>query len=756
MKIDTLRQSVIGAQPNASEGKTFVAPDIADSERSLKDMLKIVRRQLSFILIVLFILSLPIAIYALRLEPQYKSVASVVVEPQSQALLLADGSQAARPPDPAYLETLASVIRSRKFVAQAMTELDLFDDPEFAPSTPTVFERAQSFVEGFLSTYVFPEEEGESLNVPPYALFDEDATLASMAIFDDLLEVKPQSQSYVIKISFTSEDPVKAATIANFMARRFIEVQLEEKSSAVRRAIGGISERLSAAQEAMEQAEEKVADMRLKSNFMPGQTAPVISVQSEELARTLMKAKAEYALVSAKLQTIEAQQAEEASLENLAEITASQVVGQLRLQVLEYQTRLGEALEAYGEEHPRAIAIRSELEAVQANMDEEIGRIVGGIRSDAAIISAQINELEAQLAEARERNLLDSATATQLENAQSNAAVKRSLYEALLRRQEETSVQQSWLMPDVRLISEAGPPLEPNSLSPTTLMASGVTVSLILALLLGFMREQMDGSFRSNRQVESDLGLPCLGLVPKLKRWQQRKNALVSIPPGSSYAQSVSAVWVQLRIAKRSAKVLLVTSALPREGASSLAESLATCAHQLDGLNTALVDFNLWSSRRDGFSEREDGMGVAQYLAQSDVGDVSIEDVVQTDSRTGIDVYPAGRHHRSAIEMAGEKALGKFLSDLRNRYDVVILDGPPILGSGDVSRLANLADATLLAIRWGSTSTDAAGSALHTLLQASAQVVGAVLTQVDARRQRLYGRGDNVQYTRLLRNHYSA
>ena len=753
MKIETLRQSINDRPAHIGGERPWVPNDAPDRDRSLKDMLRVLRRQASFAAIVFVLLTLPFVIYSLRLEPQFKSSAAVVVELRPQVTLLANGSQAAREADPAYMETLASVIRSRKFVQQAMTEMELFDDPEFAPSNPSVPERLKNFVSSLMPLRGAGDADAAvDGSVAPAS--NDEAMLVSMANFDDRLEVVPQNQSHVIKISFSSEDRIKSAMIANHLAAKFVSESMAEKSGAVTHAIVGISERLDAALISLAAAERQVAEMRLESNFLPGQESPMLSIQSEELTRSLMRAKAEYAFLSAKLQSIEAQSDTDTDLASLAEISSSAVIGQLRLQLLDYQTRLAEAVAVYGDEHPRVVAIRAEMDAVQARIDEEVGRIVVGIRSNASIIAAQISDLEAQLAGAQERNVVDGIKATALESAESDVALKRSLYESLLRQHEEISIQQSWLLPDVLLISEASPPLEPSSVSATTLISGAAAVALILALVLAFLREQMDGSLRTKRQAESELRLPCFGLVPRDDAVQRGGSTWEAMPAGSALFRSVSGIWVRLRSAKRSSKVILVASAVPGEGTTLLSEGLAACASRLDGLSTALVDFRGGSPRhgfRSGQEENE-----ADCPAEAATVPYSLEDIVQTDAAKGIDVFSVGGHDGSPVEFASEMELTALIARLRNRYDVVFIDSPPVLGFGEAGRIAHLADATLLAVRWGSTDTDAVRSAMHTLMQSSAQVLGTVLTHVDLRRQHLYGQGENIKHKHAYLTRYST
>ncbi|MDA5094654.1 polysaccharide biosynthesis tyrosine autokinase [Aliiroseovarius sp. KMU-50] len=747
MKTEFLRQRLIRSTPvDLGDMPPPINSNDGEAEISLRELLRIFQRQLRFILIVVAILTAPVALIAYWLEQKYTAVASVLVEPLPLINPLADVSTAAQRPDPAYLETMASVIRSSAFTSQIMETLGLFSDPEFVPNAIPISGNV-----GLPS----PSGSGSSED-PQNATILAIDRLEPMAVFDERLQVSPQSQSYVIRINFTSQDPNKAALIANSVAQQFIDMQLAEKSAAVQRAIAGISGQLGVAELALRRAEQAVEEIRRGHNILSASVGPVSHMQTAEIARTLVQTRANYALVKAKLEVIAAIQANKTGVEDLAEVTSSPVVGQLRLHIVDIEARLQEASATYGEQHALTNTIRKELETTDRKLFEEVGRIYGGVEHEATIIANQIIDLERQLAEAEELSALESVTATRLENAESDVIAKRTIYEALLQRQEEAKVQERWLTPDVRLMSAAAAPLEMSTPSPAKIVLAGFGVALVLALLLAFLREQMDGSLRSNRQVEKELGVACLGLIPEIGDQPAGQTPLVLRAPRSSFAQSVGAVWAQMQIALPTAKVVLVTSALPNEGSSSLAENLACCAYQSDGMLTALVDFDLWCSREEGLVDRNDTPGISDMLRHDTSHSFTLKDIARSDPETGVDVFPVGKRLTGGVELSGSGAVSGLIDDLRKQYDMVIIDAPPLLGVSDARRLAYYADAALLAIRWGTTRRDVASSALQTLMQSKAQVVGAVLTKVDAKRQSLYGRGDGVQYGDQFKRYHSA
>ncbi|MGE5765673.1 MAG: AAA family ATPase, partial [Bacteroidota bacterium] len=355
---------------------------------------------------------------------------------------------------------------------------------------------------------------------------------------------------------------------------------------------------------------------------------------------------------------------------------------------------------------------------------------------------------------AKAQNAEDSEAAVHLLELEREATAKRSLYEHLLRRYEEIAGQQGILEPGVRILSAAEVPVGPHTPSPIVATAVGFTVSIVVACLLALVLEQSDKTLRSARQVERRLGVSCLGLIPGIRRRRRRAvhDCLVE-SPASAYAQSLRTLAVLITAHQRGPAVVLVSSALPREGKSTLAAALAISVFQTTGKRVALVDFDLWRPSLAGEFGLKPAAGVSDFLVDGDWRAFKDQDCT-LQSSGGIDILPAGLCPTEGLQHLTDRTARLLFEDLRGRYDLVVLDSPPLLGVNDGRILAMFADSVLIAVRWGSTSRMAALGALKSLHAVSAKVLGVVLTRVDSRKQALYGEGDSLQYQREFQRYY--
>jgi polysaccharide biosynthesis transport protein len=409
----------------------------------------------------------------------------------------------------------------------------------------------------------------------------------------------------------------------------------------------------------------------------------------------------------------------------------------------------------YGGHHPLILDLKAEQQKLADRIDHEISNVIANLENDVALARSRERAHAEHLQEARGESATTGQAEVQVRELEREVAATRSLYETLLIRLKETEQEEEIVEADARLISPAQLPDVPSSPSPKLFAMVGFTASLVVGSILALLLEQLDNTLRSGRQVEELLGLPSLGLVPKVA------DADAGVPlhshmieqPQSAYAEAVHALHTQVclpEVGRPPPSAILVTSALPGEGKTSLAASLAVFAVQL-GHKTLLVDLDL---RRPAVA-REFGAGPKADVLAVLAGTVCLEDAVVADPASGVDLLTAAADHGNPITLLTSKRLTAVLREARERYDYVIIDTPPILGLPDVKALSPAADAILFVVQWDRTMRDAAAAAVKQLTDAAAKVCGVVLNQVDMKKHASYTYGDGAQYYHQYSKCYS-
>jgi succinoglycan biosynthesis transport protein ExoP len=324
------------------------------------------------------------------------------------------------------------------------------------------------------------------------------------------------------------------------------------------------------------------------------------------------------------------------------------------------------------------------------------------------------------------------------------SAATLQVYGHFLERYKQLTEQESLVQSDVQIVDAATPPDAPTSPSWLMFTLAGFVTSSIFGSMVAVATERGDRGIRSASDVHNVLGLIRIGLVPRLHRLGRVKpHQYLLNKPFSAYAEAMRSILAALRLSTVSsqAKILLVTSSVPGEGKTTLSISLAVSA-KLAGQRAILIDmdFRRPSVARDiGIATQ--GGGIIEYLT----GDQPLDEFIQQID-ANIDCVPTHACKIDPMVLVGSKKVSDLLAELRARYDIVIIDSPPILGITEARMLAPLADAIIFVVKWGSTKWEVARSALSLLPSDRLHITGVVLTQMDQKKHKRYGYGDSGDY----------
>jgi polysaccharide biosynthesis transport protein len=437
-------------------------------------------------------------------------------------------------------------------------------------------------------------------------------------------------------------------------------------------------------------------------------------------------------------------------------VVASLLISRLREQEMQLVQTEAELATTYGPKHPRVEELRRQRSDVAAGINAEVKRIARSLEHELTVIRTREQNLAREIEGVRSERTVEDQTEVRLRQLEREAAAKRTVYETFLARHQELRAREGFQVSNVRVLAPARVPLEPSSPSPVFFAAVGFTASTVLGCMLGLLREQLDKSLRSERQVERTLGLPCLGVVPQVRGLKRGRDVLAGYlcgKPRSAYAEGIRALYAALLVTDGGAdpplKVILLTSALPGEGKTATASSLAVSAART-GQKVLLVDFDL---RRPNvareFGHRPPG-GVVEVIT----GAQRLDEALISNEATGIHILPVRSSPADTTALLTSQRIRALLDELRQRYDFVVLDSPPLLAVTDARLLALHTDATVFVVRWERTKVDAAAAALKVLRDAGARIAGAVLTQVHLKKHSRFRYGDGVQYYASYSGYY--
>jgi polysaccharide biosynthesis transport protein len=737
-----------------------------DNELDLISLIRIVSRR-KWLIVGFLILGTGAAIFTSQaITPRYSATALVMLEARESRVTNIPAVVGELFDDPAnvatHVETQIKLIKSRSHVAEVVAALDLASDPEFhpLPSDRTDLARPQELWRRFLAWMPIPwpvaarvAEEPEDPHASPEpdlvarpTSTGERAAEENLAgvfeRFERRLNVAQEGQSFVIGVGFTSIDPVKAATVANKVVEVYIEQQHAMKAESTLKAADWLGERTARLHEQLKEGEEAVHRYRIENRLTEASKTDLLDLQLSDLNREKLAAESDLATRRGRLAFIADLRRRGEPLNTLPEVLSSSLILDLRRQETELLRQEAEARGELGEKHPRMQLIRAEQARLEEKIEQEVNRIVANLENEARIVAGRVERLRTEFEGLRETSAKRQEAEVRLNELERQAAAVRQLYESFLQRYKETQQQQDLVESDARVISLASPPLRPSTPGAKVFAAIGFGASGLLAVLFALLLERLDNGLRSEAEVRRALGLARIGLVPRLNRRLKpgtHPHQYLMKRPFSAYTEAIRSVCSALKFADRQspAKLVLVTSALPGEGKTTLALSLAVSSAQA-GERVLLIDLDLRRPRVLNRLDLDKKPGICDYIA----GESSLREVICSDPDADFDVLGTGRLTFNPTAVFQSPQFAELLRTLQASYDRVIIDSPPLLGVSDAQLLASMVDKVLLVVRWQKTGRELAQNAASLLRQAGATILGAVITQADIKKHMRYGYGD--------------
>lgn len=710
------------------------ATDEISAEVGLGEILSVINRRRS-ILIGIVASSLLLAVMALWfITPRYSAETMILIEAQQKTFASFESAVAGLSGDEESIQSEAYVLSSRALADRVIQKLGLDADPEF---------------NGALDP-----ETGQRLADAPSPSLEYSAVVDR---FMDRLTVLPKETSRVISVSFSSIDAEKAASVANTLADEYILSRLEAKYEGTQRATGWLSARVEELRQKVAQAESSVEAARREFGLLQGEGYTLTAQELAELNSQLILAKAERAEAEARLQMVEKLLKTSGGATTASEVLDSPLIQRLREQQAEVQRRVAELSSEYGDRHPRMIQLRAEAENLEARIDDEVRKIVAGLRNRANVARARESAIDQSLANLKERAAESNQNEVELRALEREADASRSLLATMLARQKETMSQEDldFQQPDARIISPADVPVEPSFPQKSVTIGLVLLASIIVGMLVILIMELLDGGFRSSEQVEQATGIPALGFVPRTALPEEFESlpSYIAGHPNTAFAESIRTLnWtLGLSYADGRPKRLLIASAVPEEGKTTVASCLAT-AQSLAGERVLLIEGD---TRRPSchlvLKTRRDP-GLTDVLT----GAASLEEALQTCEWSGMSLLPAGSPSPNVANLLASEKMSALLNTLDRQFDLIVIDSPPVLVSADARILATHAGATIVVVKWARTRRQTVRHAVQQLLGAGADVAGALLSAVDAKKHAQYGYGDSGVYAGNLEKYYAS
>jgi len=707
-----------------------------NSEIDLRSLLGIIRRQIWLILSILVGLMALATLITFSLEQRYTATALVFVDTAGKDLLEADVRAQNGSTDNARVESEVAIIQSDGVLLDVIRNQNLVADDEFGVKIGTIDRLLQML-------RLKPASEQD-----PAEAFGQ-----VLKKFKSSVDVNRRGLTYLIAVSVTSRDREKAATLANALTERYIRRQVASKTSSTINSRETLRQQVEVARAAISESEKRVDDFILENiNRLKEEGSPNIVALHNELTRL----QDERRQGVSRLETLD-QSLEQNDMSALVRSLQTAAAEELERQRQEIAARLSSATPQ------AAVDLRAELQRLDQSIAEAGQQELSSLRSTISSLDQRESTTRTNLTQAVLNSELPEGTLSQIYSLRQNAQLARQSFDQLSARLQMLDTQAALQMPDSRVVSEALPPQDPSFPRKRLILPLAAVMALGIGVALAFVREYFVGGFTNEDQVESVLRLPLATITPREADDLARKEGsvlslsdIVVRSPLSMFAESVRRIRVAIdqNLFQRQGAtedgaggtVIMVSSALPNEGKSTMALSLAR-TYALSGKRTLIIDCDLRKPSLNRHLGLDPSTAFVDYLRAAVDTSGSLPKLTALDSSTGLMVILGGRRSNIPTDqlfMSGEMA--KLIATARRNFDYIILDTPPVEPVVDGLYLARYVDVIAFVIKWAATPQSSAKRAVASLRKSAPEGIPLVAVLNQQERAKLLGYGSYSQY----------
>ncbi|RYZ08858.1 MAG: polysaccharide biosynthesis tyrosine autokinase [Myxococcales bacterium] len=628
-----------------------------------------------------------------------------------------------------YYRTQFWVIQSQKIASLVVEQLRLHQDARFVENLP-------------------PASKPSARTVSV-----EDAA----RILRSRLSVEQVKDSQLAKVSYQDADPQRAQRVLGTLVDVYAQHNLDQALDAMGVAADWLGSQVATLKTDLESSELALHDYKKDKNILSvsmDDQSNMLRGEIQQLNQALTASRTQREQIAARRTELLKINPEVPANVPATELLNSSLLVKLRS---DYVTAVQElsvlAAQGKGSSHPDSLAAQARIDATRSALLMEVKNVQGAVDHDFNVASNAINGLTALLEQAKQRALDLNLLEIEFNRLRRSKDGNEKLYGLVTEREKENDLTRLLRFNNIRVVDRPLLPRVPVTPNMPLNVASGLALGLALGLIGAIGREQLDRTLKTPDEAEHELALTNLGLVPLMhdedegsgytnrrKRRNRDKNKIkpgypelvVHEHPTSGVAEAARAVRTNILFMSpdRPYRTLLVTSASPSEGKTTVACNIAIAMAQA-GKKVVLVDCDMRRPRLHNVFGAPRDVGVTTALLAPE----TLREAIHTTQIHNLSLLPTGPLPPNPAELLHSEAFGKLLEGLRERFDCVVIDSPPIAPVTDAAILATRVDGTVVVVRAAVTRKDVARRAVRSLRDVSGHIVGTVFNAVDFERR---------------------
>lgn len=658
------------------------------------------------------------------MTPVYRATSSIQIDRETVNVADVKDLQSDRDStSPDFYQTKYELLASRSLAERVVNSLGLVENAQYSTQSKTLL----SALTGLL--FAGSEESKVELGI------EERTRLAVNALMKNVT-ITPVRGSRVVKISYDHTVPNVAQKISNGYADAFIADNLDRRYDATSYARKFLEERLQQLKVKLEESERQVVQYAEKNGIINiDENKTLLTTNLEAVDAKLTDAHG--ARVKAETLWLQAQATGGFGLQQILDSKAIQNNQALRTQLAaQYQQKLA----IYKPAFPEMVQLRNQIKELDRQIVSDVEAIKNAIKASYLAAQQEEDSLEQQLTGLKTNVVTLRNSNINYTILKREADTNRTLYDGLLQRYKEIGISGAVGTNNISVVDKAALPRQPQSPNLFLNLVLGGVVGLLLGVGLAYGFDYIDDSFKTPEDVETSIGMPVIGVVPKPAKETTVDEELLNARSGISEAIRSLRTGLQFATSDGLPKSLLITSSKPSEGKTTNSIALAKSFASI-GLQVLLIDGDLRNASVHRRLRSSNELGLSNYLT----GNKLPEEVVQSTDTEGLVLMAAGPLPPNPAELLAGPRFMSLLALGMESFDIVVIDGPPIMGLADAPLISSMVRATLLVIAANETRRNTVKVAVKRLQFARANVIGTLLSKFDSKESGYgygYGYGD--------------
>ena len=676
--------------------------------RTFKDYVQIFQERIWYLVVTFFIIFSGSILYTFNKTKVYTAVA--------QVQLFRDDSSA-----------LGNTVEMEQ--NQIRTAEDLNTQISLLESITIIQAVEQRMQEDLRARFMAPYADAFSLSGP----------LTPTEILMRNRRILPRRMSLMIGVAFSHPDPMIASEIANFFANEFIDYNLKLNIDASMKAVEDLRIRADQQKDRVEELDLKLSEYREANNAVSlDNQENIAGVQLARLNEIKLTNKNVYDQLETKWNLIDSYTREGRNLWELSFVADQSRVSGLLERISSTRIQISSLSKRYREKHPAMIQVLQTLQEAELELENAVQNAVDKIYAGFTEAKSNFEVSSRRLAE-KEKELIDlSKTRVEYSSLLRDLEVQHNFFNALNQRMTTEKAQVNLKNPNARVVDQAFPPPEDEPSSPNIVMnlAAGFFGGIATGFGLIFVIAFMDDRVKSAFDIEGTIGLPLLGVIPRIKKLDAESKAqAVASNVDRHVTETFRTIYssIKLNEGSKNAKIILSTSTVPAEGKSFVSTNLGL-TFASHGEKTLLVDADLRLPSIARTLQLKNTEGVIDHVEN----DATLDDLIIKDVYPNIDVLPSGGKSKSPTQVLGSTKFETMFSELRERYDRIIVDSPPLAAVSDALNLLKLVDGVVYVIKYNTVKRRTASINVRRLWESDTPVFGALLNNISTAHSSYY------------------